>query len=29
VQHFTEVTEIAGDNRFKILAAARPSRQRR
>ena len=29
VQHFTEVAEIAGDNRFKILSAARPSRQRR
>jgi 16S rRNA (guanine1207-N2)-methyltransferase len=29
VQQFTEVSEIAGDNRFKILAAARPTRQRR
>lgn len=32
-QHFAEVSELAGDNRFKILAAARPtaprSRQRR
>ena len=32
-QHFADVSELAGDNRFKILAAARPtvprSRQRR
>lgn len=27
-QHFTEVTEMAGDNRFKILMAARPSAPR-
>ena len=28
-QHFTDVTELAGDNRFKILTAARPIRARR
>ncbi len=28
-QHFTEVSELTGDNRFKILAAARPTRARR
>lgn len=28
-QHFTDVSELTGDNRFKILSAARPSRARR
>ncbi|SEQ03137.1 class I SAM-dependent methyltransferase [Thalassovita taeanensis] len=28
-QHFVDVTEVAGDNRFKIFCAARPSRHRR
>ena len=28
-QHFTQVTELGGDRRFKVLSAARPSRQRR
>jgi len=28
-QHFREVEEVAGDNRFKIFRAARPARQRR
>jgi len=28
-QHFVDVTEMTGDNRFKILMAARPTRQRR
>lgn len=28
-QHFAQVTELDGDRRFKVLSAARPSRQRR
>ncbi len=28
-QYFTDISELGGDNRFKILMAARPTRQRR